>query len=73
MVADACNMVKGLPLLAKSASFDRYFANFVLHVVPNADSMLSECFNLLAPGGLAGFSLWSFISIGSFLFRCFVP
>ncbi|KAL6069358.1 2-hexaprenyl-6-methoxy-1,4-benzoquinone methyltransferase [Balamuthia mandrillaris] len=41
------------------ASFDRYMASFVLHLVTDPKSMLAECKRVLQPGkGMAAFSVW---------------
>jgi len=45
-----------LPL--PDGSFDRYVANFVLHLVTNPEQMLREARRVLKPGGVAGFSMW---------------
>jgi ubiquinone/menaquinone biosynthesis C-methylase UbiE len=42
----------------EDASFDRYAANFVLHLVTDPDRMLREARRVLRPGGLAAFSVW---------------
>jgi len=38
--------------------FDRYIANYVLHLVPSAPIMLKEAKRVLKPGGIAVFSVW---------------
>mmetsp|Transcript_17058 Transcript_17058/g.28484 ORF Transcript_17058/g.28484 Transcript_17058/m.28484 type:complete len:289 (+) Transcript_17058:29-895(+) len=40
------------------ASFDRYICNMTVHYAPNADAFLQEASRVLAPGGLAGFTVW---------------
>jgi len=40
------------------ASFDRYFANFVVHLVTDPKQMLKESRRVLRPGGMAGFTVW---------------
>ena len=39
-------------------AFDRVAANFLLHLLPDPAAALAECHRVLAPGGLAAFSLW---------------
>jgi len=41
-----------------NSTFDRYFANFVIHLVPNPLSQLQEAYRVLRPNGIAGFSVW---------------
>eukprot|EP01087_Luapelamoeba_hula_P017577 TRINITY_DN5551_c0_g1_i1.p1 TRINITY_DN5551_c0_g1~~TRINITY_DN5551_c0_g1_i1.p1 ORF type:complete len:280 (-),score=57.95 TRINITY_DN5551_c0_g1_i1:73-912(-) len=41
-----------------NASFDRYIANFVLHLTPSPAQMLKEARRVLDVGGMAGFSVW---------------
>jgi ubiquinone/menaquinone biosynthesis C-methylase UbiE len=38
--------------------FDRYLANFVLHLVPDPVKMLKEAHRVLKPGSIAAFSVW---------------
>ena len=41
-----------------SGSFNRYICNMTLHYAPDGDVLLREAARLLAPGGIAGFSVW---------------
>lgn len=38
--------------------FDRYIANLSLMLIPNTETALAECYRVLKPGGVAGFSIW---------------
>lgn len=40
------------------ASFDRYFSNLCLQLVPNPEKMIKESYRVIRPGALAGFSVW---------------
>jgi len=44
---------------------DRYFSNFVLHLTPHGEVMLSEAYRVLKPGGIAGFTVWGKTEISS--------
>jgi len=44
---------------------DRYFSNFVLHLTPHGEVMLSEAFRVLKHGGIAGFTVWGKTEISS--------
>jgi len=39
-------------------SFDRIYANYVLHLVPDPDKAIQEIYRVLQPGGRAGFTVW---------------
>jgi SAM-dependent methyltransferase len=39
-------------------SYDRYVCNMTIHYAPDADSFLREAVRVLAPGGVAGFTVW---------------
>lgn len=45
------------------ASFDRYISNMTVHYAPDADAFLREASRVLAPGGLAGFTVWGHESL----------
>jgi len=40
------------------ATFDRYYANYVLHLTTCPEKMIQEAFRVLQPGGMAGFVVW---------------
>jgi SAM-dependent methyltransferase len=40
------------------ASFDRYICNMTVHYAPDADAFLREAARVLAPNGVAGFTVW---------------
>ena len=40
------------------SSFDRYICNMTIHYAPDADVFLREAVRVLAPGGMAGFTMW---------------
>jgi SAM-dependent methyltransferase len=42
----------------REASFDRYVSNMTVHYAPDNDAFLREASRVLAPGGLAGFTVW---------------
>lgn len=48
--------VESLPFADRS--FDRLWANYVLHLVNDPDVTLRECFRVLKKGGIAVFSVW---------------
>jgi SAM-dependent methyltransferase len=52
LVADATS----LPF--PDASFDRYVSNMTVHYAPDADAFLCEAARIVAPGGVAGFTVW---------------
>jgi len=39
-------------------SIDSLVASLSLHIVPDPDLMLRQCFEVLKPGGKASFSVW---------------
>jgi len=40
------------------ASFDRLWGNYMLHVVPDPELALRECYRVTAAGGIVGFTVW---------------
>jgi ubiquinone/menaquinone biosynthesis C-methylase UbiE len=39
-------------------TFDRYWANYVLHLTPSPETMLKEAYRVVKPGGFAAFAVW---------------
>jgi len=55
-VADAARL--GEDAQHADGSYDRIAANFLLHLLPDPAAALAEAHRVLAPGGIAAFSLW---------------
>ena len=39
-------------------TFDRYVSNMVLHYADDPNGMVNECYRVLKPGGICGFTIW---------------
>ena len=48
----------GMDLPFADESFESYFSNLVVHLVPNPQKMIQEAYRVLKPSGIAAFGAW---------------